>query len=197
MSQLQMVISETRGLQLCRHARASIAAVLGAPPPSRPAFDEVAATFVTLHRGDTLHGCMGTLAPRRALADDVAHNAVAAAFEDPRATPLRREDVDALHVSVTVLGTVVDIEGVTDEASALAALRPFVDGVVLTFGGRRGTFLPQVWESLPDARSFLSQLKRKAGLPVDFWHPQVRLARYEVQKFAENPASAASVERFT
>jgi AmmeMemoRadiSam system protein A len=191
--EVKTLIRDIDGLRLCRHGRATIAAALGASKPARPSYDESAATFVTLYRGEVLHGCMGSLEPRRPLADDVAHNAMAAAFIDPRATELALADVATLTISVTLLGALEPIELPSrSEESAIAALRPFVDGVVLTFGGRRGTFLPQVWESLPRPREFLAHLKEKAGLPADFWHESVRLARYEVQKFEEGPAPAVS-----
>jgi AMMECR1 domain-containing protein len=74
---------------------------------------------------------------------------------------------------------------VTSEADALARLRPGIDGLVLSYGRRRATFLPQVWESLPDARQFMAQLKLKAGLPADFWHADLTLARYGVSKWKE------------
>jgi hypothetical protein len=78
------------------------------------------------------------------------------------------------------------------EAHVLAQLRPGVDGMVLEFGHYRSTFLPQVWEQLPTASGFLAQLKRKAGLPPDFWAPGVRLQRYSVSKWKESelPLSA-------
>ena len=72
-----------------------------------------------------------------------------------------------------------------DEADALSQLRPGIDGLVLECGRNRGTFLPQVWESLPQPRAFLTELKRKAGLAADFWDPQLRLSRYTVAKWAE------------
>ena len=75
---------------------------------------------------------------------------------------------------------------VADEADALARLRPGIDGLILSYGRRRATFLPQVWESLPEARQFIAQLKLKAGLPADFWHQQITLARYGVRKWEEN-----------
>jgi len=71
------------------------------------------------------------------------------------------------------------------EEDAVAQLRPGVDGVVLEYRGQRGTFLPQVWEELPDARDFLAHLKRKAGLPADFWSPEIRLHHYTVAKYRE------------
>jgi AMMECR1 domain-containing protein len=72
-----------------------------------------------------------------------------------------------------------------DEADAIARLRPGIDGLILTHGHRRSTFLPQVWESLPDPRRFMAQLKLKAGLPADFWDEQITLSRYGVQKWKE------------
>ena len=72
-----------------------------------------------------------------------------------------------------------------DDASLLVQLRPNVDGLVLCYGGRRATFLPQVWESLPDPREFVRELKRKAGLPADFWHPELEVSRYTVDKWTE------------
>jgi len=77
---------------------------------------------------------------------------------------------------------------VTSEADALARLRPNVDGVVLEYGHYRSTFLPQVWEQLPDPAEFLAHLKRKAGLSMDFWAEQVRLSRYTVSKWKEGAA---------
>lgn len=73
-----------------------------------------------------------------------------------------------------------------DEDDAVAQLRPGVDGVILTHANLRSTFLPQVWETLPDARRFLGQLKQKAGLPADFWDARMQLARYTVQKWKES-----------
>jgi AMMECR1 domain-containing protein len=69
------------------------------------------------------------------------------------------------------------------EDEALVALRPGVDGVYLVYGNLRGTFLPQVWESIPDPLDFLCELRRKAGLPARFWHPDVKLSRYTVEKY--------------
>jgi AMMECR1 domain-containing protein len=80
-----------------------------------------------------------------------------------------------------------------DERDALAQLRPGIDGVILEAGWRRATFLPQVWEQLPEPREFLAALKHKAGLPEDYWSVQVRVARYTVAKFTERTAMAAGV----
>jgi AmmeMemoRadiSam system protein A len=93
-----------------------------------------------------------------------------------------------LEVEVSVLDASQAL-AVRDEAHALAVLEPGVDGVIFEWRGRRATFLPQVWEQLPEPGQFMAQLKRKAGLDPDFWHAEVRLARYRVRKFEETPAT--------
>ena len=142
--------------------------------------DERGATFVTLTRQGRLRGCIGTLEAHQPLKDDVKRNARSAALHDPRFPALAREELADTQVHVSVLSPLTPLacEG---EADALALLRPGVDGVLLEFGDRRATFLPQVWEQLPEPRQFLTQLKRKAGLPADFWAEGLRLSRYELR----------------
>lgn len=187
-----MSLDEEEGLSLARYARACIREQLGGPRAEAPAGPaailEPGACFVTLRFGDMLQGCIGSIEPRRPLVEDVAHNAVSAAFHDPRALPLAPRDVDALTVEVSVLSPLAPI-AFSDEASAARALRPFEDGVVLRAGRHQGTFLPQVWDSLPDPREFLCELKRKAMLPWNYWSDDVELLRYRVQKFID-PARA-------
>lgn len=176
-----------KGATLLQLARAEIAGRLGeeAPQPADKTWlREPGATFVTLTRAGELRGCIGTLEAHRALGIDVRENAVAAAFCDPRFTPLSRGEFRGVRVEVSLLSPTQTIS-VADERSALAALRPHIDGVVLEYGQHRGTFLPQVWEQLPEPAEFLAQLKRKAGLPMDFWADGVRLARYTVSKWKE------------
>ena len=142
-----------------------------------------AATFVTLRMHDgELRGCIGTIDARRPLGDDVACNAHAAAYRDPRFPPLARDDRARISVEVSVLSQRVAIEAPSEEAVA-ARLRPGVDGVVLEYQDLRATFLPQVWENIPDAFEFLRNLKRKAGLPERFWHGELKLWRYSVEKY--------------
>lgn len=176
-----------KGETLLQLARAEIAGRLGeeAPRPVDKAWlHEPGATFVTLTRTGELRGCIGTLEAHRPLGIDVRENALAAAFRDPRFMPLSREEYPGVRVEVSLLSPTQPIE-VPDEISALATLRPHVDGVVLEYGHHRGTFLPQVWEQLPEPAEFLAHLKRKAGLPMDFWAEGVRLARYTVNKWKE------------
>lgn len=151
---------------------------------SHPELSHPGATFVTLTQNGQLRGCIGSLEAHRPLAKDVAENAIAAAFHDPRFPPLKGEELERTRVEVSLLEPSEAIDFV-DEADAIAQLRPGVDGVILTHGHRRATFLPQVWEALPDPRKFLAQLKLKAGLSADFWDEKISLARYAVQKWKE------------
>jgi len=145
---------------------------------------EAAATFVTLTQQGQLRGCIGSLEAHRPLARDVAANAIAAAFQDPRFRPLGKDEFVRTRVEVSLL-TPAEPFPVRDEADALARLRPLVDGLILSYRGRGAQFLPQVWESLRAPGDFLAQLKLKAGLPADFWHADVVLARYAVRKWHE------------
>jgi AmmeMemoRadiSam system protein B/AmmeMemoRadiSam system protein A len=176
-----------KGETLLWLARSEIGARLGqaAPRPAEKAWlRDRGASFVTLTCAGALRGCVGTLAAHRPLGTDVRENAAAAAFHDPRFMPLSREELPGVRVEVSLLSPMQPIE-VPDERGALATLRPHVDGVVLEYGRHRGTFLPQVWEQLPEPAEFLAQLKRKAGLPLDFWAEGIRLARYTVSKWRE------------
>src|SRR5512139_2361610 len=179
-----------KGATLLELARSEIASKLweGAAKSFKAAWlQQPGASFVTLTRQGELRGCIGSLEAHRALEKDVRENAVAAAFHDPRFMPLSRREFDAIRVEVSLLSASEPLE-VEDEAAALAALRPHVDGVVFEYGHLRSTFLPQVWEQLPDPDQFLAYLKRKAGLPMDFWAEQVRLSRYTVSKWKEAAA---------
>jgi AmmeMemoRadiSam system protein A len=175
------------GSVLLRLAREAISEKVGlgvsVPSPSH-ALREPGATFVTLFHSGDLRGCIGTVSAWRPLGDDVRANAVAAAFMDPRFSPLTRDEFPGLAVEVSLLDAPRPMFFV-DEADALSQLRPGVDGVVFEAGRHRSTFLPQVWDQLPDPREFLGALKRKAGLPSRYWGTEIRLARYEVRKFVE------------
>lgn len=182
-----------RGRVLCGLARAALAHHLhGGPEPAADGawLDEPGAAFVTLTQGDEhrLRGCIGTLQAYRSLRDDVTDNAVAAATRDPRFPPLDAAELDRTRIEVSVLSVPEPVPlppGPTREADAVAALRPHVDGVILRHGHHRGTFLPQVWQQLPDPARFLTHLKRKAGLADDWWQPDVRLQRYTVTAYRE------------
>ena len=175
------------GAALIATARGAIGAAFGRPAPSvrpHPALGLPGATFVTLMQHGELRGCIGSLEAHRPLAIDVHHNALGAAFDDPRFAPLSLVEVDVTSIEVSVLSPRSRLE-VADEEDLLARLVPGVDGLVLELGARRATFLPQVWESLPDAREFVRALKRKAGMPAEFWSREIRVSRYTNTKWRE------------
>lgn len=146
-------------------------------------------TFVTLTQAGPdghhdLRGCIGTLSDSRSLTESVPSNALTAAFRDPRFPPLSATELADTRFEVSVLSAAEPMD-VHSEAEALAALRPGIDGVILSDGRHSATFLPQVWEELPDPKEFLAHLKAKAGIPVRHWGPNTRLQRYTVQAFVE------------
>jgi len=177
-----MPAHEERGPVLLGIAREAISEL-------RPAYDwreewlrDRAATFVTLRLAGELRGCIGSVDAHRALGDDVAHNAHAAAYRDTRFPPLPPHERDLLQVEVSVLSPRVRVEAAS-EAEALGALRPGVDGVYLEYQEFHATFLPQVWANLPEPLDFLCELRRKARLAPRFWHPDLKLSRYTVDKY--------------
>ncbi len=141
------------------------------------------ASFVTLTIDGQLRGCIGSLRPIRPLGEDVAYNAKAAAFRDPRFPPLTVGELDFLEIGISLLQPPRSLfTGPVQEAEAIAALRPFEHGVVWRSPGHRATFLPHVWAELPEPTQFLTQLKRKAGVPEDYWGEDVALETYTVQE---------------
>lgn len=146
--------------------------------------DSEAATFVTLTINGVLRGCIGTLEAHRSLKEDLEANALAAAFSDPRFPPLTTEEFFQSKLEVSIL-TELEAMHAHTENIAISKLRPGIDGVVFKMGGYRSTFLPQVWDQLPDPVAFLGQLKVKAGLSAEFWHPEVLLFKYQVKKYRE------------
>lgn len=175
------------GRALLVRARNAIAAEFGLaqlPEPDHTAVLQPGATFVTLTQAGQLRGCIGSLEAWRTLDEDVKANARAAAFGDPRFPPLSKGEFARTRIEVSLLTPPTPLD-FTDEADAIRQMRPGIDGMIFEYHGRRGTFLPQVWESLPDPRQFFAHLKQKAGFPANFWAPDVRLYRYEVQKWKE------------
>lgn len=176
------------GTVLLPIARAAIAEQLGesAPPTdgSAPFLAVDGASFVTLHTKGHLRGCIGTIEPHRSLGEDVAENAIAAAFRDPRFQPLARAEYPQLSLEVSVLSPREEIH-FTSREDAYAQIRPGIDGILLTAGFHRATFLPQVWAQLPTVEEFMGALLRKAGLSHDYWSDGVKLERYTVVSFEE------------
>lgn len=175
------------GNALLALARGAIGERFGRPAAAavHDALGEPGASFVTLTQGGQLRGCIGSLETHRALGHDVRENALAAAFRDPRFPPLAAGEFEFTRVEVSLLTAPAPM-AFADEADFMAQLRPGVDGIVFRYGRHHSTFLPQVWESLPDPHQFMQQLKRKAGLPPNFWHESVGIARYEVMKWKED-----------
>ena len=130
------------------------------------ALREIACTFVTLHIGAALRGCIGSLRAHRPLAADVAWHAYAAAFSDGRFSPLQHAELAQIHIHISILSPLypLDFEG---DDGLLALLRPNTDGLLIESDGRRATFLPTVWSSIPDGKEFLAALKKKAGMELD------------------------------
>jgi AmmeMemoRadiSam system protein B/AmmeMemoRadiSam system protein A len=175
------------GDTLIEIARGAIANGLGlsSVPVRRnhlPWLQQPGATFVTLMKDGALRGCVGSLEATRPLGQDVASNARAAAFEDKRFPKLTRPEWARCSVEVSLLATPKPIR-FADEAELLAQIRAGEDGLILEYEGKRGTFLPQVWESVPDKRRFLAELLKKAGLPADTPPARCRLWRYRVAKY--------------
>lgn len=149
------------------------------PPP----LQQKRACFVTLHLHETLRGCIGHLEAIQALVNDVAENAYAAAFRDPRFPPLSFDEAEGLAIHISVLTPAKPL-AYASETDLLAKIRPGIDGLILEEGLNRGTFLPSVWDSLPEPGDFLNHLKQKAGLPMDYWSDGIKISRYETDSFS-------------
>jgi AmmeMemoRadiSam system protein A len=187
-----MPLSPQDRLYLLELARETIALATQGWEPSPVELDAVSedlrrdgASFVTLTKYGALRGCIGSLEPRRPLVLDVRENAVSAAFHDPRFPPVSSEELDDLHVEISVLSLPepLSYNGPDD---LIARLCPGVDGLVIEQGWNRATFLPQVWEKLPDPHEFLQHLCLKAYLPADAYRrPGLDVYTYQVEKFEE------------
>lgn len=145
-----------------------------------PALKEIRATFVTLKINDKLRGCIGTLTARTTLAQDVSDHAFAAAFQDPRFPALQKHELAQLAYHISILSLAEPMNFINEE-ELLHQIRPGRDGLILEDGIHRATFLPSVWESLPDKQDFLNNLKLKAGLPENYWSKKIKVSRYECE----------------
>ena len=146
---------------------------------------EPGATFVTLERDGELLGCVGTLEAKQALGVDVAHNALAAAFDDPRVPSVQVGDYEVMAVKVAVLSPLRPLVA-TSRGALVDELRPGVDGVLVEAGRRRATFLPAVWPKVRDAADFVDELWRKAGLGRDAWPDGIRVFTYSTVDSVES-----------
>ena len=176
-----------RGKIMLDIARAAISRSLNVPKladETAPWLAEYGACFVTLTQNNELRGCIGSLQAHCRLLDDIKNNAVSAALRDPRFQPLSAEELDRTRIEISLLSPPQEMI-FNDEVDALKQLRPHIDGVIFQYGQYRSTFLPQVWEQLPEPQQFMAHLKHKAGLQVNFWSPEVKLSRYTVEKWKE------------
>jgi len=145
--------------------------------------------FVTLTQRGILRGCIGTLETTQCLAQSIAANAFNAAFHDTRFTPLTAAELDQTQIEISVLSRPEPMD-VHTRRELLAALRPGEDGLLLKEHGHHATFLPKVWDQVPDPRQFVQHLMAKAGLPDDYWSESVRCYRYHALSFAEHPTES-------
>ncbi|WP_159084404.1 AmmeMemoRadiSam system protein A [Dongshaea marina] len=168
-------------LDLARWAIASrLGEVIEQPRVNLP--DETVACFVTLHKGGQLRGCIGCLEPQYPLVQGVINYARAAAFDDPRFPEVRLDELDKIELDISILSPLESVSA--QRADLIESLRPGVDGVVLESGGRRATFLPQVWQELPAVELFLKHLLRKGGW--SHWPPEAKAYRYQVVHYQDD-----------
>jgi len=138
------------------------------------------ATFVTLYLNDELRGCIGNLVARHSLIQSIANNAYAAAFQDPRFSPVTPAELKSINLSLSILSLPEPIS-FNSEEDLILQIRPGIDGLILQDGFKRGTFLPSVWSSLPDVKTFLQHLKQKADLPENYWSDTIQVERYTTE----------------
>lgn len=160
------------------------------PPLDKASFTprlyEDGASFVTLTVRGQLRGCIGALEPYQPLAEDVREHAVAAALEDPRFPPVSERELSGIEIEVSRLTRPILLD-YKDANDLLSKLRPHVDGVILRDAFRRATFLPQVWEKIPDRAEFLDNLCYKMGASPDLWRKKhLEVLTYQVEEFRES-----------
>ena len=159
--------------------------VVQRPPVLSDALEEKRGCFVTLHKKGQLRGCIGTIEPVRSLVENVEENARNAAFKDPRFPVLAAKELPEIDLEVSVL-TVPEILAYKDPAELLQKLIPGTHGVILTRDWHSATFLPQVWDQLPDPQTFLSHLCRKAGMDGNCWKAgDIIVKVYQAEYFSE------------
>ena len=155
------------------------------PASLTPSLRAEGASFVTLTAGGALRGCIGALEAYQSLAADVREHAAAAALQDPRFAPVAESELNGIRIEVSRLTAPQPLEYSSSE-DLLAKLRPHIDGVILKDGHRRATFLPQVWEKLPDPAAFLNNLCSKMGARQDLWRDaKLPVFVYQVEEFQE------------
>jgi AmmeMemoRadiSam system protein A len=192
-------LSPEQGQLLVKLARHTLMERLGKAVPQNqidalsaalkdPCFQISRGTFVTLKINGQLRGCIGNLASDESLVNGVRRNAINAAFHDPRFAPLSAQELDRVEIEVSILTESQPLE-YRDGADLLTKLKPDVDGVTIRLGHTGATFLPQVWEQLPQPQDFLAHLCLKAGLADDAWKSgKLQVSIYQARHFEERPA---------
>jgi len=151
-----------------------------------PKFSERRGTFVTLTIDGGLRGCIGHIVPQESLLEGIRVNAINAAFRDPRFSPLSKKEWERVKIEISILTEPKPLP-YSDAEDLLDKLRPGLDGVIIKKGFHQATFLPQVWEQLPDKKDFLTHLCLKAGLGMDAWKKEtLEVSTYQVQAFEEH-----------
>ncbi|MCP3955834.1 MAG: AmmeMemoRadiSam system protein A [Desulfobacterales bacterium] len=141
--------------------------------------------FVTLHKDGCLRGCIGTLEPVKSIVDGIKDNSLNAAFQDPRFSPLKLNELNEINIEVSILTKPKKLE-YTNSKDLLSKLKPNIHGVIIKYNKHKATFLPQVWDQLPDTKDFLSHICQKAGLVSDEWEKgKLEVLTYKVQYFKE------------
>ncbi|MBL4901195.1 MAG: AmmeMemoRadiSam system protein A [Desulfocapsa sp.] len=183
------LLTKKQGKKLLQLARQTIAGrlipILGTVDVTDADFDVEYGTFVTLKLKGALRGCIGNLLPNEPVSASIQRNAISAAFHDSRFSPLTAAEFEDVKIDISILSPPQTLE-YKDSAELISKLRPGIDGVTVTLGGARATFLPQVWGQLPAPELFLNQLCKKAGLAESAWkdsHPEIEI--YQVQCFEE------------
>jgi len=141
------------------------------------------ASFVTLNLHGQLRGCIGSLTAHRQLVVDIAHNAQAAAFQDPRFSAVTLAEFQDLDVHISILSE-PELMAVTSREDLLHQIRPMIDGLIIEENGHRATYLPSVWEQLSDPAEFVRQLRAKAGLDPNGWGDATKVFRYTTEEFS-------------
>jgi AmmeMemoRadiSam system protein A len=189
-------LSPEQGQLLVKLARQTLAKQLAKQVPQNeidslntaltdPCFNLSCGTFVTLTIDGQLRGCIGNLTANESLTTGVRRNAINAAFHDPRFSPLSASELDCVSIEVSILSEPRPLV-YREVSDLLKKLRPHIDGVILRKDTASATFLPQVWEQLPQPQDFLKHLCLKAGLASDAWqHSELEVSTYQVQYFAE------------
>ena len=186
-------LNDQEGRYLLETARKTIHQELfkDKPSPQRdeldsPKFSERRGTFVTLTINENLRGCIGHIMPQESLLEGIKENAVNAAFNDPRFNPLSKKEWDNVKIEISILTDPKPLE-YADGDDLLKKIRPGIDGVIIKKGYYQATFLPQVWDQLPDKKEFFTHLCLKAGMDGNEWKKgKMEVSTYQVQAFEED-----------